>query len=65
MSLKLIVFQYNSVIQTSKISKNHFFPSFPKPTFQNVITHKILRYCDALCTKYSARDIDKNKTHDI
>jgi hypothetical protein len=24
-----------------------------------------LRYCDALCTKYSARDIDKNKTHDI
>jgi hypothetical protein len=25
MSLKLIVFQYNSFIQTSKISKNHFF----------------------------------------
>jgi hypothetical protein len=37
MSLKLIVFQYNSFIQTSKIhvSKNHFFP---RPTFQNVIT---------------------------
>jgi hypothetical protein len=41
MSLKLIVFQYNSFIQTSKIYKNHFFPSFPRPTFQNVITHKI------------------------
>jgi hypothetical protein len=38
MSLRLIVFQYNSFIQTSKISKNHFFP---RPTFQNVITHKI------------------------
>jgi hypothetical protein len=25
----------------SKISENHFFPSFPRPTFQNVITHKI------------------------
>jgi hypothetical protein len=35
MSLKLIVFQYNSFIQTSKI------PGFPRPTFQNVITHKI------------------------
>jgi hypothetical protein len=32
MSLKLIVFQYNSFIQTSKIYKNHFFP---RPTFQN------------------------------
>jgi hypothetical protein len=32
MSLKLIVFQYNSFIQTSKISKNNFFPSFPRPT---------------------------------
>jgi hypothetical protein len=42
MSLKLIVFQYNnSFIQTSKISKYHFFPSFPRPTFQNVITHNI------------------------
>jgi hypothetical protein len=40
-ALKLIEFQYNSFIETSKISKNHFFPSFPRPTFQNVITHKI------------------------
>jgi hypothetical protein len=31
MSLKLIVFQYNSFIQTSKISKNHFFPSVKLP----------------------------------
>jgi hypothetical protein len=37
MSLKLILFQYI----TPKISKNHFFPSFPRPTFQNVIMHKI------------------------
>jgi hypothetical protein len=27
MSLKLRVFQYNSFIQSSKIYKNHFFPS--------------------------------------
>jgi hypothetical protein len=38
MSLKLLVFQYNSFIQTSKISKNHFFPRAKRPTFQNVIT---------------------------
>jgi hypothetical protein len=31
-SLKLIVFQYNYFIQTSKISKNHFFPNFPSQT---------------------------------
>jgi hypothetical protein len=42
-SLKLIVVQYNSFIQTSKISKNHFFPSFPRPKFQNVINHKIFK----------------------
>jgi hypothetical protein len=41
MSLKLIVFQYNSFTQTSKIYKNPFFPSFPRPIFQNVITHRI------------------------
>jgi hypothetical protein len=41
MSLKLTVFQYNSCIQTSKIYKNHFFPSVKRPTFQNVMTHKI------------------------
>jgi hypothetical protein len=33
--------KYNSFIQTSKISKNYFFPSVKRPTFQNVITHKI------------------------
>jgi hypothetical protein len=36
MSLKLIVFQYNDFAQTSKISKNHCFPSVKRPTFQNV-----------------------------
>jgi hypothetical protein len=57
--LKLIVFQYNSFIQTSKISKNNFFPSFPRLTFQNaIITHKIFEilWCPfhrIFCTWYT------------
>jgi hypothetical protein len=48
----------NSFIQTLKIYKNHFFPSFlPTPTFQNVITHKLfaILWCPlhrTFCTWY-------------
>jgi hypothetical protein len=40
MSLKLIAFKYNSLFKLQKYLKIIFF-HVPRPTFQNVITHKI------------------------